>query len=544
MIMTTTKTIRLIADTYPHWLFDDSPIDDPFGYGERAVTFLRRLKHPKSTAPKRAFQLDPWQERIVRRIYGPRHANGTRIVKTVVLLLPRGNRKTSFSAALNLLHTIGPERRPRGEAVFAASDRAQAGLGFAEAASVIREDKRLVAATKIYDAHNSVKKIVFNKDGSFLEAISGEGAPAHGRTIAMALCDELHVWKNAELWKAIKSSLPKTQGSLLIVATTSGRGNDNIAFEIVDHARKVARGEIDNPSMLPILFETDPDADWQNEALWYRANPGLALGYQDIEGLRQLAKEAEASPTARDTFRQYHLNVWLDHSTSPFVEMSVYDKGARPIPDDIDGLPCWIGCDMATTTDLAAVVACVRRDDEYILLPQFFCPERDLRKRGDRDGVNYVSWAKGKYIKPTPGNAIDPRAIEQHIRSLTERFDVREICFDPAYASNVMGPLTDDGFPTATLRQGWVTQSPALNELERVIVEEKLVHAGNPVLRWCFSNVAIHTDSAGNRVMHKGKSTDRIDGAAASWMSVSRAAAHQEGSFYDRDDWSDDDGWI
>jgi hypothetical protein len=63
--------------TYPDWLYDGSEIDDQFGYGERAVAFLRRLKHPKSRLPKKAFQLDPWQERIVRRIYGPRKPDGS-----------------------------------------------------------------------------------------------------------------------------------------------------------------------------------------------------------------------------------------------------------------------------------------------------------------------------------------------------------------------------------------------------------------------------------------------------------------------------------
>ena len=69
-----------------------------------------------------------------------------------------------------------------------------------------------------------------------------------------------------------------------------------------------------------------------------------------------------------------------------------------------------------------------------------------------------------------------------------------------------MGLLLDDGFPVVTMQQGWVTQSPALNELERAIVSRKLRHSGHPVLKWCFENVAIHTDSAGNRTMHKGKS--------------------------------------
>ena len=31
----------MTRSTYPAWLFDNSPIDDPLGYGERAVRFLR-----------------------------------------------------------------------------------------------------------------------------------------------------------------------------------------------------------------------------------------------------------------------------------------------------------------------------------------------------------------------------------------------------------------------------------------------------------------------------------------------------------------------
>src|SRR3954447_2175421 len=141
-------------DTYPHWIFDDSPIPDPFGYGERAVEFLRRLKHPKSTLPRKQFQLDPWQERIVRAIYGPRDDQGNRIVSVVVILVPRGNRKTSLSAALALLHTIGPERVPGGECIFAASDRKQAGIAFKEARGIVQADKRVLSNVKVYDAFN------------------------------------------------------------------------------------------------------------------------------------------------------------------------------------------------------------------------------------------------------------------------------------------------------------------------------------------------------------------------------------------------------
>jgi phage terminase large subunit-like protein len=126
---------RSPSSSYPAWIYDGSEIADPLGHGERAVRFLRSLIHPKSGKP---FQLDPWQERIVRRIYGPRREDGTRIVKTVVLLLPRGNRKTSLAAALGLLHTIGPEAVAGGEVITAASDRKHARLAYEEALALCR----------------------------------------------------------------------------------------------------------------------------------------------------------------------------------------------------------------------------------------------------------------------------------------------------------------------------------------------------------------------------------------------------------------------
>ena len=186
-----------------------------------------------------------------------------------------------------------------------------------------------------------------------------------------------------------------------------------------------------------------------------------------------------------------------------------------------NGLPCWIAVDCSTTTDLTGVVAVYKDDDRYIVKSTGFLPLDNIAER-EKDGVPYCRWADEGWMKLTPGTAIDYRAVEQHIRDICDRSDVREILFDPAYAGQVMGPLTDDGLPCLTMRQGWVTQSPALNELERAIISRK-VEWDSPVLRWCMDNVEVHTDSAGNRTMHKGKSRGRIDLAVCLWMALSRA---------------------
>jgi phage terminase large subunit-like protein len=529
------------SSTFPAWIYDDSEIADPLGRGEMAVRFLKALRHPKSGQP---FQLDPWQERIVRRIYGPRHADGSRIVKTAVILVPRGNRKTSLAAALEALHLIGPERMPGGEIISAASDRKQARIAYEELRGLLTAHPKIARHVQTLDYRN---KITCNRLRTFCEAISADAGTQHGRTPAFVLADELHAWKKRDLWDVLRSGLVKTPGSLLVVATTAGRGQENIAHDIVDDARRIARGEIADPSVLPILFEADASENWRDEAVWFRVNPGLRHGYPDIEGLRQLAREGERRLGDREAFRQLNLNIWLDRATEPFVEMSVYDEGsARVDLEDLeaDDAPCWLAVDLSSNNDLTVVLACWRDGpDGFQVHPFFFCPEDNLRDREDLAGVPYTSWARQGLLTATPGNVVDFRAVEDCVRELCARFNVREIAFDPHLARNMLNNLLEDGLPAVEMRQGWVTMAPAVKELERAIIGRRFRHGGHPILRWNFANIETKTDQAGNRAFHKGKSKEKIDGAVAAAMAVARCAADQ-GALTTDADWFTDDMWI
>jgi len=521
--------------TYPRWIYDGSPIPDPFGFGERAVRWLRSLKHPKNPLPGSAFQLDTWQERVVRRIYGPRHEDGTRIVRNVVLLVPRGNRKTSLGAGLALLHTFGPELIPGGECVAAACDRKQAKIAYREAYEIILATPELERNARLAD----YKNVLNNKQHrTFFESISSDAGKQHGRTPAFALIDELHAWPKRDLWDAIRSGLPKTKGSLMFLATTAGRGQENLSHELIEYARKVAKGEIDDPATLPILFETPPEADWQDEKVWALANPGLKHGYPDIDGLRQLAREAAQRPGDREAFKQYHLNMWLDRSDRPFVPMEDYDRGKAPFSlKDLEGEPCWLGVDLSSTSDLTVIVAAWRDGDGgYIVHPWFFCPAENLHKRATKEGIPYTQWADAGYITPTPGNVVDYDYVEDQIRELCDRFDVKEIAFDPALARRSITNLLEDGLPVVEFRQGYFSMAPAVKELERAILAGKFQHGGHPVLRWNFDNIVVEIDPAGNQKFTKAKAKDKIDGAVASTMAVARAATGKDHtSIYDSD---------
>lgn len=545
----------------PDWIFDNSAIDDPLGHGQRSVDFLNSLKHPKSQLPHQQFALPRFWDRVTRRIYGPKTTIGTRQIKTVFCLMPRGGRKTTWAAGLGLLHTVGYERRPDGQVISAASAEDQAKKAYDEATAITKATPYLNDSPNV-KITESLLKIEHTKTGATFQSISSDGGAQLGSTPAFAIIDELIAWKNRSLWEAISTGMPKEPDSLMVIITQAGRGQENFAYEIYEYAKKVASGSIEDPTFLPIIFEPPEGADWRSEKLWHLVNPGLVEGFPDLEGLRAAAKKAEHIPSERDTFKQFNLNFWLDKSASPFVDMEVYDEGKDLV--DIKRLaatPCWIAVDLGLVRDLSAIIVVWKSGDhgneEYDAAAWFFCPEMNLQARADKDKVPYPRWAKDGFIIPTPGNVTDYAAITEFLRLLCKpghkvadsyrdlfkgidvpTLKVEEIAFDPAYAKSIVGPLTEEGLPTAEMRQGWITMAPAIKELERAIISHRFRHAGHPVLRWCFENVVVETDKAGNKTFHKGKSRDRIDGAVAAAMAVGRAHAgeSQPKSFWETSD--------
>ncbi len=527
---------------FPHWIYDSSPIEDTNGDGERAVQFLRALRHPASTAPKGRFQLHDFQERMTMGIHGPRNPDGSRKVRTAFVMLPRGSRKTSVAAGWGLLHTIGPEARPAGQAIFAASDREQAGIGFKEAANIIREDRRLVAATRIYDAHNSAKKIIYKHNKAELLAVSSDGAAQHGKTPSFVLVDEIHAWKGRDLWEALKSGMAKVPDTLMIIATTAGRGQENIGFEIYDYARKVATGEIDDPSFLPIIFEAEPGDDWRDEAVWRKVNPGLAHGFPDLGGLRTMAREAEHRPAERFAFQQFHLNMWQAASRDPLFDMAVYDAGRDPNFDlaDLEGLPCWLGVDLSRSGDLTAIVGAWRHEDGRITVhPWFFLPSEGLEDKAKVEQVPYTRWRDDGLLTVIDGPVIEPDVIADKIVDLCGTYDVREVVFDPSLAGPIMGKLMDHGINVLQLPQTAKHMHGPICDLERIVNGRRIRHGAHPILRNHFESVVVKraTNAGELTTMHKGtRHSNHIDGAIASALSVFRAAANDnQRSIFDLD---------
>jgi phage terminase large subunit-like protein len=169
------------------------------------------------------------------------------------------------------------------------------------------------------------------------------------------------------------------------------------------------------------------------------------------------------------------------------------------------------------------------------LMPFFFVPQENIRKRSERDRVPYMEWVREGALIATEGSVIDYEVIRSKINELSEVYHIKEIAIDRWNATQLATQLTGDGFEMIGFGQGFASMSAPTKEFERRVIGQEINHAGNEILRWMTSNVSVKQDEAGNMKPDKSKSSDRIDGIVAALMALGRIMSHDDarGSVYD-----------
>jgi phage terminase large subunit-like protein len=523
------------------WLFDDSDIPDPQGRAQRCIDFVRLLRHPKSRLPDRELRLDPWQERLIRRIYGPTDEFGNRLTRVVYLQVGKGSRKTSLSAVLSLLHLLGPERVPRAQCYAVAHNKENAEQGFNEAADIVDATPELAAVTRPV---KSKLRLYHPKSGAYMMVLSSDENRGHSITPDFALVDELWAHRKIGTYQAIEGGISKIPNSLLIIATTAGAGTDSPDFPMYAYAKQVASGEVVDSSFLPVIFEAEQEDDILDEAVWHKVLPGLRHGYPDISMMRRKAAQLAFKPSDRAFFEQFFLGIRQESSANPLVPMWLYDEGKEPFSlADMKGLPCWLAIDLSRHVDMSVIAAVWKDGDKFFLWAWFYVPQNNLAEREDRTQKPMSEWTRQTFINAkgeqepylnASGNVVDHGAIADKIVELSQEFDVLEVMFDPALAMLITQKIEAAGVPSFDFPQRPSNMMPALMSLERALVDRKLVHGGNPVMRFCFENAEVESSRMGDskRLVKRGEWLS-IDGAVAAAMAISRASIGEESHWFD-----------
>lgn len=501
---------------------------------QHTVDFINCLKHTKGRWRGVPFELLPWQDKIIRDIYGNIKPNGYRQYNTAYVEIPKKNGKSELAAAVALYMTCG-DNEWGAEVYGCASDRQQASIVFDVAVEMVEQCPALKKRIKPI---MSVKRLVYKPTNSFYQVLSAEAYTKHGLNVHSVIFDELHAQPNRELFDVMtKGSGDARTQPLFFLITTAGTDRNSICFEQHQKAMDIIEGRKIDSTFYPVIYGVKDEEDWGSEENWYKANPSLGHTI-DIEKVRNAFNSAKENPAEENIFRQLRLNQWVKQSTR-WMPMDKWDECDFNIDIDLlKGRECYGGLDLSSTTDITAFVLVFppRNDTEkYIVLPFFWIPEDNLKLRVRRDHVPYNVWEKQGFIKTTEGNVVHYGFIEAFIEELGTKYNIKEIAFDRWGAVQMVQNLEGMGFTVVPFGQGYKDMSPPSKELMKLTLEERIGHGGNPVLRWMMDNIFIKQDPAGNIKPDKEKSTEKIDGAVALIMALDRSIRHKgaSGSVYD-----------
>jgi phage terminase large subunit-like protein len=480
------------------------------------IEFIERFCFiPEGQHVGNKLELQAWQKDWLRSVYDNPH--GTR---RAILSMGRKNAKTTLTACLLLAHLCGPpaHSRPNSQLYSAAQSRDQAALVFRLATKMVRMNPILAHTVTIRE---TAKELLCHDLGTHYRALSADATTAYGLSPSLVIFDELGQVRGppGSLYEALETATGAQADPLTIIISTQAPTDADLLSILIDDA---LAGH--DPRTVCSLHTAPIELDPFDVETIRLANPALGTFLNEREVIA-MAQAAKRMPAREIEYRNLILNQRIE-TTTPFVAPSVWKTCNDPV-GELAGIPLYGGLDLSEAADLTALVLIGYRERKWRVQPTFWLPAEGLAERAVADRVPYDLWHKQGFLQTTPGKTISYEFVANHLRQLFNRYTIEKLAFDRWNFKHLKPWLERAGFSEQHIEQHFVefgqgmqSMSPALRELEQILLDGNLAHGDHPVLSMCVNHTAITLDDAGNRKPSKRKSTGRIDGMVALIMAI------------------------
>jgi len=410
--------------------------------------------------------LEPFQRRIATAARGPE--------RELLVLLPRGNGKTSLLAALAVHHLVTV---PAPRVYVAAASRDQARILF--------EYARDLAQHSPYAAEITFRHLELRVEDGHLRVLASDAPKIHGLTPSLAISDEGHAHASDELYIALRTAMLKRPGARMVNISTAGEGVDTPLGRL--RARALAQPKVTcrgahtdarGPGLRMLEWAVPEDADLDRPAIVKRANPASWITTQGLGEQRQAVPDV--------AYRRFHCNQWTGRESS-WLPPGAWQACVGE-PSFTDGEPIWVGVDV-----------------------------------GGERSATAVAWLNSQLHADVAifyGDAGVLDAIDR-IRELAGRYAVREIAFDPWRFGQAAQELERERLVTVAFPQTDARMMPASDRLYRAIVDRRLtVPHDDELARHAGQAIARHS-RRGWRI-DKARRGDNIDAVVAMCMALDR----------------------
>jgi phage terminase large subunit-like protein len=504
------------ADTEWRYVYDPAKAN-------RVCSFIEKLPHTKGkwAAANELLILQPWQVWLTSYLFGFVHkATGLRRFRIAMVLVPRKNGKSIWAAAVCLYVLAADQPRDMGIEVYTGAQSEK------QAWEIFRPGRLMAQRTPALCAHFGIQVNASNlhiaATGSKFEPVIG--SPGDGTSPSLAVLDEFHESDAPELRNTMLTGMGARQQPLLLMVTTAGANLAGPCWDDVLTGRGVLRGTIPDEERFYVEWTIDVTDDWTSPSALEKANPNLGISVSK-DFLISAQQTAIRNPREQGPFRTKHLNEWVT-SKSVFFNMASWQKSYDPdlTLDHMDGRRCYVGMDLASKQDIAAMVLLFPPDgdEHWHVFGNFYLPEDVVNEPG-KD--HYKGWALSGKLITTDGNMIDHLRIADDLEQFRKRFDVEEVCFDPAQANMFMTDLMQKGVTVIQFVQYAKNFTEPMKLCAALIDGCKIKHnsAPNDPMSWQMSNVVAMPDAKEQVYPRKERPENKIDGPVAMIIAMARA---------------------
>jgi phage terminase large subunit-like protein len=449
--------------------------------------------------------------------------------RRIIAFMPSGSGKSTLSAGVAAYFLCVD--KGASTIVTAATSRDQARLVFDWSRRMLLNAPKLLERFGVVVEEHLIKRPA---TGSVYKPLSREARAAEGKLPRLTIVDEVHVHPDRDLWDNLRKTAAKRPDSVLLAISTAGNDTTGIGYEVYGYARDILTGEKQDDSQFALLLEADPkradgtEVDPFAPETIKQANPALGISIDPIEVMNE-ANEARISYNKRASYFVKRLG-WWQHAANPWMNLEAWDACADPGLDraDFAGERGFVGLDLANRSDLTckALVFPRERDDgqtEYVVFCDSYLNEDALR---DGRNVDYPKWRAEGWIIETPGNVTDLDRAEADVLEDARTYSVVKVGSDPHEAQMLLAHLEENGIDRAEVRTTYKDMNTPMKDLEALVLQGRIRHDGNPVLRWGVGNVeaAMQGDHV-RPVKPKNKPEKKIDPAVALLNAIAVAAA-------------------
>ncbi|WP_423738523.1 terminase large subunit [Bacillus cereus] len=508
------KLVTDLSSTRTEWEYSSNRAN-------HAIEFIENFcKHSKGKWGGKPIELELWQKAFIAASFGFVHKiDGTRKYREVLLVVARKNGKSTVGSGIGLYLQIA-DGEPGSEVYAVATKKDQAKLVWLESKRMVKKSPALLKRIKPL-----VSEMVSEWNDSTFKPLGSDSETLDGLNVHGAMMDEIHAWKDKNLYDVIVDGTSSREQPMIFMITTAGTIRESVYDMKYEEAEMLLNG-FDDPDgykddrFLPIIYELDKREEWTDPSKWAKANPGLGT-IKRIDQLETKFNKAKANSLLVKNLLTKDFNV---RETSTEAWLTFEELNNQDIYDITKLKPSYGigGCDLSSTTDLtAAKVIFMVPDDPHIYVKQmYWLPENLLEQRSKEDKIPYDLWYEQGLLRTTPGNSVHYKYVTEWFLEIRDEYGIYLpwIGYDrwsaKYWVEEMEGCFGKEAM--VPVAQGKQTLSSPMKLLKADLESKLVIYNNNPIDKWCLSNTAIEVDKNLNIQPNKTKNQRRrIDGTAA-----------------------------